>query len=71
MGFSGTPKDMGPPYGKRDPYYSLIPLPFFESLKDMGIVWETYHKGVPCPWGSLESPLIGLAALLTVLYNYN
>ena len=26
MGFSGTPKDMGPPYGKRDPYYK-------ESLK--------------------------------------
>ena len=27
MGFSGTPKDMkdmGPPYGKRDPYYSRI-----------------------------------------------
>ena len=23
----------------------------------MGIVWETYHKGVPCPWESLESPL--------------
>ena len=23
----------------------------------MGIVWEAYHKGVPCPWGSLESPL--------------
>ena len=25
--------------------------------KDMGIVWEAYHKGVPCPWESLESPL--------------
>ena len=24
MGFSGTPKDMGPPYGKRDPYYFMI-----------------------------------------------
>ena len=22
----------------------------------MGIVWEAYHKQVPCPWGSLESP---------------
>ena len=22
----------------------------------MGIVWETYHKGVPCPWGSLKNP---------------
>ena len=52
-GFSGTPKDMGPAYGKRDPYYSLISL---------GIrTWEWYgsrlpFKGVPCPWGSLESP---------------
>ena len=32
MGFSGTPKDMGPPYGKRDPN----PTPMFESLK----IWE-------------------------------
>ena len=23
----------------------------------MGIVWEAYHKGVPCPRESLESPL--------------
>ena len=23
----------------------------------MGIGWETYHKGVPCPWGSLKIPL--------------
>ena len=23
----------------------------------MGIVWEAYHKGVPCPWGSLKIPL--------------
>ena len=21
----------------------------------MGIVWEAYHEGVPCPWGLLES----------------
>ena len=33
MGFSGTPKDMGPPYGKRDPYYSHI--------------FRDYHQGVP------------------------
>ena len=26
--------------------------------KDMGMIWQAYHKGVPCPWGSLESPLI-------------
>ena len=33
----GTPKDMGPPYGKRDPYYShTIPIP-------LGIrKWEWY-----------------------------
>ena len=23
----------------------------------MGIVWEAYHKGVPCPWRSLKIPL--------------
>ena len=45
MGFSGTPKDMGPPYGKRDPYYShTTPT---RIPKDMGMVWEAYHKGVP------------------------
>ena len=45
MGFSGTPKDMGPPYGKRDPYYShTTPL---RIPKDVGMVWEASHKGVP------------------------
>ena len=35
---------MGPPYGKRDPYYSHI---FRDSYgSGMGIVWEAYHKGV-------------------------
>ena len=48
---------MGPPYGKLPilfPYHSHVRIPI-----DMGIVWEDYpyHKGVPCPWGSLESPL--------------
>ena len=23
----------------------------------MGIVWEAYHQGVPCPWGSRKIPL--------------
>ena len=33
----GTPKDMGPPYGKRDPYHSHI---FKDSYgSGMGIVW--------------------------------
>ena len=37
------------------PYYShTTPI---RIPKDMGIVWQAYHKGVPCPWGSLESPL--------------
>ena len=44
-GYLGTPKDMGPPYGKRDPYHSHI---FRDSYgSGMGIVREAYHKGVP------------------------
>ena len=39
----GTPKDMGPPYGKRDPYHSHIFRDCYVS--GMGIVWEAYHKG--------------------------
>ena len=36
------------------PYYShTTPI---RIPKDMGMV-PAYHKGVPCPWGSLESPL--------------
>ncbi len=44
--FQGPPKDMGPPYdGKRDPYYShTTPI---RIPKDMGMVCEAYHKGVP------------------------
>ena len=45
---------MGPPYGKRDPYYSHT-TPIFESLK----IWEWYGK-LPIRgshyWGFLESP---------------
>ena len=38
---------MGPPEnGKRDPYYSLYHS-HFGIPKDMGMVWEAYHKGVP------------------------
>ena len=59
MGFSGTPKDMGPPYGKRDPYYAhTTPI---RIPKDMGMVWEAYHKGVPLlgvPGITLDSWLI-------------
>ena len=51
VGFSGTPKDMGPPCGKRDPYYSLRALGIL-----MGIVWEAYHKGVPL-LGVPENPI--------------
>ena len=36
---------MGPFYGKRDPYYShTTPI---RTSKDMGMVWEASHKGVP------------------------
>ncbi len=45
MGFSGTPNNGTPENGKRDPYYShTTPI---KIPKDMGIVWEAYHKGVP------------------------
>ena len=44
---------MGPAYGKRFSYK----LPIFFRDSNMGMVWEAYHKQVPCPWGSLESPL--------------
>ena len=44
MGFSGTPKDMGPPYGKLPilfPYHYHI---FRDSYGNgMGVVWEAYH----------------------------
>ena len=50
----GTPKDMGPPYGKRDPYYSHI---FRDSYgSGTGIVWEAYHKGDPL-LGVPENPI--------------
>ena len=58
VGFSGTPQGHGTPY---IPILFPNPTPIFESLK----IWEwygnsmgpAYHKGVPCPWESLESPL--------------
>ena len=46
----GTPKDMGPPYGKLPilfPYHSHI-----WHGNSMG------YNGVPCPWGSLQIPLM-------------
>ena len=48
---------MGPPYGKRDPYYSHI---FRDSYgSGMEIVWEAYHKGVPL-LGVPENPIDGV-----------
>ena len=41
------------------PYYSPIPLPFQNPLKHgngMGFAYRNGEK--PCPWGSLDSPLI-------------
>ena len=46
VGFSGTPNDGTPENGKRDPYYSLYHS-HFGIPKDMRMVWEAYHKGVP------------------------
>ena len=57
VGFSGTPKDMGSlgptPQASHSP-----PTPNPESRKIWQWEWEAYHKGVPCPWRCLESPLI-------------
>ena len=51
--FSGTPKDMGPLYGK---FPILFPYLYgFWTGSGMGIIWETSHKGVPL-LGVPESP---------------
>ena len=42
----GTPNNGTPENGKRDPYYSHVRIP-----KDMGMVWEAYHKGGPIVGG--------------------
>ena len=54
----GTPKDMGPPYGKRDPYCSHI---FGDSYGSgvQGIVWVPLTiRGSHVLGGSLKIPLI-------------
>ena len=60
MGFSGAPKN-GIPY----PYYShTTPI---RIPKDMGMVWEAYHKGVPLlgvPGITLDSLVVYLQTLL-------
>ena len=54
----GTHKDMGPLYGKRDPYYSIYSHTMNPYL--YGLLWEWYGnrmgKGSHY-WGSLEKPL--------------
>ena len=47
MGFSGTPKDMGPPYGKRDPYHEPISLGIRTWEWYGNCMGPAYHKGVP------------------------
>ena len=42
MGFSGTPKDMGPPYGKL-PILFPNPTPIFESLKILWVLWYGFR----------------------------
>ena len=57
MGFSGTPKDMGPPYGK---------LPILKIWEWYGnSMGPAYHKGVPIggPW---NHPRLKLLKLLEV-----
>ena len=54
----GTPNN-GTPFMVSFPYYSHI---FRDSNMGVGLgnsMGPAYHKGVPCPWGSLEIPLIG------------
>ena len=55
---SGTPKDSQGLQGTPDDFCFPSNHSHFRIPKDMGIVWEAYHKGVPCPSESLESPLI-------------
>ena len=66
MGFSGTPKDMGPPKMVSGTHTIPIRIP-----KDMGIVWEAYHKGVPL-LGVPENPieLIPVAKLFQIIVTY-
>ena len=61
MGFSETPKDMGLPYSKL-PMLFLNPTPI-RIPKDMGIVWEAYHKGVPLlgvPGITLDTTMVSI-----------
>ena len=44
---SGTPKDMGPPYGKRDPYHEPISLGIRKWEWYGNSMGPAYHKGVP------------------------
>ena len=56
MGFSGTPKDMGPPKMVSGTHTIPISLGIL-----MGVVWEEYGKLTirgSHYWGSRESPLI-------------
>ena len=49
---------MGPCYGKQDPYKLPISLGILMGVGLGNSMGPAYHKGIPCPWGSLESPLI-------------
>ena len=53
--YPGTPRTWDPSNGK-------FPILWTHLFRDsygsgMGIVCETYQKGVPCPWGPLKIPL--------------
>ncbi len=61
LGFSGTPKDMGPPKMVSGTHTIPISLGIL-----MGIVWEAYHKGVPLlgvPGITLDKLMLGLLGI--------
>ncbi len=53
MGFSGTPNNEDPIMVSFPNYSHTTPI---RIPKDMGIVWEAYHKGVPLV-GFPENPI--------------
>ena len=54
----GTSKDMGPPYGKRDPYYSHIFRDSYENPTDKIDISRTHHGYL----GHLDDPSICFAS---------
>ena len=56
--YPGPPQGHGTPEnGKRDPYKLPISLGIRKWEWYGNSIGPAYHKGVPCPWGSLKIPL--------------